>query len=143
MDRLRAWAPAVLWAVFIYCMSTDDFSGAHTRSWVEKVVLGVFPGTHADTIDVLNEMLRRIAHVSEYFVFVLLLDRALAMTAPSSRAPAPVRAFAIAVLYSFSDEAHQLFVPSRSARLADCGFDSFGAAIGAALRLIGLSGLRW
>ena len=40
-------------------------------------------------------------------------------------------AWLIASLYAASDELHQAFVPNRTARWADVGLDSFGAAVGA------------
>ena len=40
-------------------------------------------------------------------------------------------AFFVAAVYSLTDEWHQTFVPSRTASLFDCGFDSVGAAIAA------------
>ena len=36
----------------------------------------------------------------------------------------------LCITYAISDEAHQLFVPGRGARLKDVLIDSFGAAIG-------------
>jgi VanZ family protein len=36
----------------------------------------------------------------------------------------------LSLLYAFSDETHQLFVPGREGKLSDVGIDAIGIAIG-------------
>ena len=51
-------------------------------------------------------------------------------------------AFVLSLLYAISDELHQTFVPGRSGRLTDVGFDSLGALL--ALGLVWwFSNQRW
>lgn len=79
-------------------------------------------------------IVRKLAHWSEYFIFSLLLVRAL-----SGRFKSPlelrraVSILAVVFLYALSDELHQVFVPSRTASLADVGIDS----------LAGICGILW
>ncbi len=40
---LRAWWPAVLWATFIFLMSTDSFSMVHTSSMIEPILRWLLP----------------------------------------------------------------------------------------------------
>lgn len=49
--------------------------------------------------------------------------------------------FLLAVIYAFSDEAHQYFVAERQAKLFDVGVDSLGAALISCLIL--LFNLHW
>jgi hypothetical protein len=112
-DRVLAWAPAVVWALVIFFMSTEEMAARHTRTWLAPIVRFFFP------------------YVAEYFVFALLLERGWRRGSMLARARTPIAAFAVAALYSLTDEAHQTFVAARTASLRDCGLDSLGAAIAA------------
>lgn len=61
--------------------------------------------------------LKKSAHMFEYAVLFYLLIRA---KLPVSTA------FLIAILYAISDEIHQRFVPGRTSKLTDVGFDTMG-----------------
>lgn len=129
--RVVAWLPAAVWAAFIFSMSSDEFSAEHTRGWIEPAIRFVLPGLGAEAVRLAHVVIRKLAHVSEYLVFAVLLDRAWRLDAPSRRVRPALAAFTLAALYSLSDEAHQAFVASRGASLVDCGIDSIGAALGA------------
>ncbi len=130
-DRISAWAPAVVWALVIFFMSTEEMAAAHTRRWLEPIVHFFFPAVPEADFDLGHAVVRKLAHVSEYFVFALLLDRGWRQGSMLSRARAPFAAFAVAALYSLTDEGHQTFVASRTASLFDCVLDSLGAALAA------------
>ena len=74
---LRAWWPAVLWACFIFVMSTDSFSAEHTGSIIQPILRWFFPSITADQFDFIHHIIRKSAHFTEYFVFCLLLFRAV------------------------------------------------------------------
>ena len=133
-DRLQAWGPAILWAAFIFAMSTGGFSGDETEGWIELVARAIYPAISAAGIEILNAVIRKAAHVTEYFVFFLLLERGFRLGSEIPETSVRRRALEIAVLYALTDEAHQAFVPSRTPSLVDCGFDSAGAAAAALLR---------
>jgi len=74
--------------------------------------------------------MRKLAHVTEYGIFVLLLYGLPGRE--ERRLWFPMRAvFCIlgAAAYSLTDEFHQLFVPRRHGSLLDCGLDTAGAAM--------------
>lgn len=73
-------------------------------------------------------ILRKSAHVIEYFVLFLLLFNALYK--PSSLRNNMVIASVIAVVYAVLDEIHQLFVPGRSGTVLDVLTDSLGVFMG-------------
>ena len=133
--RLRAWAPAVAWAVAIFLMSTDELSAEHTRTWIEPVVRFVAPGLSAAAFEIVHALLRKLAHVGEYAVFASLLDRALRLDSPVPAERAPLVGWAIAIVYSLTDEGHQWFVASRGPSWADCALDTLGAALGARIAI--------
>ena len=135
-QRLRAWLPSVLWAALIFAMSTDSMSEVHTRSWIEPVLRFIAPSLSPSGIQLAHEVIRKLAHLSEYFVFFLALEHGFRHGSAVRRATVPLRALAIAALYSLGDEGHQLFVASRGASLADCALDTIGAMIAAAVELV-------
>ena len=71
-------------------------------------------------------LLRKAAHVTEYFVLTFLLWRAF----KGSFAISPARLLCypalLSFLYAVSDEVHQSFVPGRSCSLEDVFIDAVG-----------------
>jgi len=67
-------------------------------------------------------VLRKFAHMAEYGVLTVLLFRAL-RTHVTCKTQALLMAALLAVLYAFSDEWHQTFVPGREGSLRDVGID--------------------
>jgi len=124
---LRTWWPAVVWACFIYLMSTDSFSAQHTAWLLEPVLRWLFPSLAAGQIDVIHFLIRKSAHFTEYFVFCLLLFRAVRGTRPGWHWSWGLTALVIAACYSCLDEIHQAFVASRTASPHDSLLDSIGA----------------
>jgi VanZ family protein len=88
------------------------------------------PGHPSPAIAVLIE---RGGHLIEYAILAALCLRAVSQTLPTRR---PARwAMAITLLYAFSDEWHQSFVPGRDVEVMDLVADLLGA-------LLSLSGLH-
>lgn len=76
-------------------------------------------------------ILRKIAHITEYAALFLLARKAFYETG-SNRGRKRVFLWAIgfSVLYAFSDEYHQSFVPGRCQSLIDVGIDTAGVIAG-------------
>ena len=102
MRRLRAWAPALLWAALIFLLSS--------RSSV--------PGPRIPGFD-------KVAHLGAYTV----LGTALAHGVRAS-ALHPAWGVAAGLLYGLSDEAHQAYVPGREPDPADWVADALGVLLG-------------
>jgi VanZ family protein len=133
-DLLARWLPVVAWAIVISVLSSDSFSGEHTASFLKPVLALLMPGAAPETIAAAHAALRKLAHVTEYAVLALLVFRALSRPARSVAAIA-LAALAFCALYASLDELHQSFVPSRGASPVDVALDTFGAALGLAVRL--------
>lgn len=127
----KDWGPVVLWAGLIFLFSTDLFSSSNTSRFFAPLLSAIFSRITAAQFDTINFIIRKLAHWSEYFIFSLLLVRAL-----RGRFKSPVelrRAIwivAVIFLYASSDEIHQAFVPSRTPSLADVTLDSFAGICG-------------
>jgi VanZ family protein len=126
---LRAWWPALLWAGVIFAMSTDTFSAEHTSSIFERMLKWIDPSITAAQFEVIHHLIRKSAHFTEYFVFSLLLYRAVRGARAGWRWSWGLAAVVIASGYSALDEIHQAFVASRHASPYDSLLDSTGAFI--------------
>lgn len=109
LNLLSAYLPVLFWAGLIFIMSAQ----------------GSLHGFELDTFDF---VLKKSAHVVEYFILYYLLHRALSMTMPHQRFNWLI-AFILCVAYAISDEWHQSFVSGRTASLRDVGFDSIGVSL--------------
>jgi hypothetical protein len=116
----RLWNSAVMrWAVTLVWMGWIFFLSAQSK----LPDLGLGP----------TEMRSVAGHLVVYGVLALLLQRTLEGT--KVRRPA-LWAFVIAVLYGFSDELHQHFVPGRTPTFFDLATDAVAAVV-----VLGI--LRW
>ncbi|HAZ36664.1 MAG TPA: teicoplanin resistance protein VanZ [Clostridiaceae bacterium] len=84
-------------------------------------------------ISVANFIVRKTAHVTEYFILFMLLYFGFKRTYLKNIIIYPA---IITILYSISDEFHQLFIEGRSGRIKDVFIDSIGVLIG--LLIIGI-----
>jgi len=130
---LWAWWPAILWSVVIFTMSTDTFSADHTKWFFEPILRWLIPGLAQSQYDHIHHVIRKCAHFSEYFVFLLLLYRALRGRQSGWRWMWGLSALFIAAGYSLLDEVHQAFVVSRTASVYDSLLDSVGAFVALAV----------
>jgi len=128
MGWLKLWLPAIVWAGVISWASTDTFSASHTSLFILPILHWLYSHASAETLDLLHFFIRKAAHVAEYFVFSVLLLRALRGKHRGWQLRWAIAALAIAAGYSVLDEFHQSFVPSRTASPWDSLIDTSGAA---------------
>ena len=134
---IRYWLPVGLWMAAIFIASTDLFSGEHTHSVLGAVMDFFIPGLSPEAVAFLNTVLRKLGHLTEYFILGWLLFRAFRADSPAGWRPGwAVWTFAIAVLYAAGDEWHQGFVATRTASALDVGIDSIGAALAVLVRRV-------
>jgi len=149
-NRIFYWLPPALWMVVIFSFSSDTHSSEHSSALFVPLMHWLFPAMSAEHLDALHFLFRKTCHLSEYALLGLLLWRGihytraplaaspgnesgLATPKPSEGAwcwPEAGLALAIVILYSASDEWHQVFVPTRTAHATDVLIDTSGAAIG-------------
>jgi VanZ family protein len=126
-----AWRVAtVVWAAVIFCLSTHAFRPEFSESLLATVFhllhFHVAPGA----FDLVHALLRKLAHVTEYAVFGLLLYGVSSEERLGEWRPRrALSCIVLAAAYSLTDELHQWFVPGRHASLGDCGLDTIGATL--------------
>ncbi len=126
-SRWSYWWPAVLWAGIIALFSSNWFSSGHSWGYFVRLASFLFPGLSPAELQVLHGVVRKLAHFSVYFVFSLLLYRALRRERSGWHRPWSLAALLISVVYAGADELHQLFTATRTGALSDVGIDSLGA----------------
>ena len=124
------WIPPLLWTAVILSFSSDLFSARHSGEWLGQIIIRLvghpLPPHEFNT---LHFLIRKAAHLTEYFILGLLLFRALRGDDAGWRPRWALTAVALAVSVAAIDECHQLFVPSRMASPWDVLLDSLGATI--------------
>jgi VanZ family protein len=124
---LRAWWPAMLWAAVIFSASTDTFSSDHTSRIIVPMLHWLFPSLSLASLDLAHHVIRKCAHVAEYFIFLLLVYRGVRGAHRGWRWSSGFAAWFLVAGYSALDEIHQSFVASRGASAWDSLLDSTAA----------------
>jgi VanZ family protein len=113
----------------IFTLSTDSFSAEHTASVFEPILRWLWPGITGDQFLAIHYFIRKSAHFTEYFVFCVLLYRAVRGGRKGWRWTWGFEALFFAAAYSALDEIHQAFVATRTASVYDSLLDSMGAFV--------------
>ena len=124
------WLSALGWAGLIFYLSTGTFGGSFTTWLLQQTLNLIGLNISSETFATLHFLVRKLAHLTEYAMFGVLLYGGLSGGRQFAWHPRPAwRCVAIAAAYSLTDELHQSFVPGREASLVDCGIDTAGAAL--------------
>lgn len=122
---------AVLSAGVIFFLSTGQFNSSWTLRVLSEILKFLGLSLTPPHLELLNEVIRKLAHLTEYAVFALILYRCFREAyRPGWQLRPALWALAAAAVYSLTDEFHQSFVPERTASWVDCGIDTSGAALG-------------
>ena len=125
---MKNWLPAIAWACLISFLSTDVFSSDHTSVFIIPVLHLLIPQASAETLELMHAIIRKSAHLTEYFIFSIFLMRALRGQERGWKLRWAIWAVVIAAGYASLDEFHQSFVPSRTASPWDALLDTVGAS---------------
>jgi VanZ family protein len=130
---LKFWLPVLLWMALIFTASSDSHSSARSWNLVEPILHWLFPVMSQPHIEDIHLFIRKCAHLTEYAILALLLWRALHVSKnklPAWSWPKVGGTLLLVFLYAATDEFHQSFVPTRTARVSDVFIDTAGGAIG-------------
>lgn len=125
------WIVTVAWAGLIFYLSTQKFGTSFSEGLLDEALGSVHWHISVHAFEILHTLFRKLAHVTEYGIFGLLLYGSLELEPQTSWSfRRMVLALVIVAVYSLTDEFHQLFVPGRGASLVDCGIDTAGGGFG-------------
>ncbi len=111
------WLLPILWMGVIFFLSAQSYPP------IPDISIGWFPLP-----------VGKAGHVGEYTILAILAYVALRNL--SSKRTRVGSVFLLCLLYAFSDELHQSFVPNRDPSLWDVGLDALGAALGLLLIIL-------
>ena len=120
--------------VAIFSASADSKSYQHSSTLFEPLIRWLFPAMSPENVEAIHHVFRKCCHVGEYAIFALLLWRAIHSL--QKRTPKQWDwseaglTLACVFLYAASDELHQVFIPTRTARVTDVCIDTLGGAAG-------------
>lgn len=135
--KIVAWVLVFLWMCVIFGFSSQ--SGGESGGLSGKIVsfiLNIF--NISETEDIFNTIqfiVRKLAHGTEYLLLGILVFNAFYNTLTGIKKISVV-SFVFCVVYSMTDEFHQLFIPERVGSIKDCLIDSTGALLGIIFCLI-------
>lgn len=108
----------VFWLLIIFYFSNQPGNSSSYLS--DNLTLLIFN----DISNLLIFIVRKIAHISEFFILTLLIYNVLKDYVDFKKSC--LFSFVFSVLYSISDELHQLFVVGRECLLRDVFIDAIG-----------------
>lgn len=108
----------VFWLLIIFYFSNQPGNSSSYLS--DNLTLLIFN----DISNLLIFIVRKIAHISEFFILTLLIYNVLKDYVDFKKSC--LFSFVFSVLYSISDELHQLFVVGRECLLRDVFIDAMG-----------------
>lgn len=117
------WLPVVLWAaiIFFFSANSDPYKFL-PQSWRTMIPLREVSDFS------IAEWIGQFMHFIEFSILAILLSRAMQFAFPTKSMTFTVLLFSM--LFSLSDEIHQLFVPGRSFQLIDLFVDFLGSLAG-------------
>jgi VanZ family protein len=125
---LKYWWPALAWAILISIFSTGAFTSENTSRVIIPVLHWVLPRANSETLSSIHHVIRKCGHFTEYFIFSLLLLRAIRAGSRDFGLRLALIVVLIVAGYAAVDEFHQLFVPGRGAAVSDVLLDTTGGA---------------
>jgi VanZ family protein len=122
---LEYWTPLLVWLLAMFFFSTDVMSSSETSRFIIPVLAFFFPGLSPGEIQLWHGVVRKFAHVMEYFILAVFVYRSLTHEYPNL-VDAKLRAISFIVLAALLDELHQGFTAFRTASIVDVGYDCLG-----------------
>ena len=132
---VKYWMPLLIWMALIFLGSMDVLSAEHTSRFLVPFLRWLDPQITWATLNLVQTIIRKLGHVTEYAILAALLWRAL--RGGTDWTWKTWILFAVVwiacAIFAASDEFHQSFVPSRTSSLLDVMIDICGALIGLAI----------
>ena len=131
MERIiRFWLPVLVWAAVIFALSTSALQGGFTHRLVRSLLQFFFSDVSSATIALVHGIVRKAAHLAEYFLLSFLLWRALRQDDPAAwKKSWAASALFLSLLLAGADEWLQTTQLGRTGSILDVGFDVSGAAL--------------
>lgn len=120
----------VLWMGLIFSLSTASFSSAQTEALIVSLYSRGMPWLAAISLETADLLIRKMAHLSEYFILGILVTHILQKRSARPAASRMFLAIPLGIIYAIGDEWHQSFVPGRTPSAMDVALDTIGFVCG-------------
>ncbi len=111
--------------LIIFLLSHQPNSGTETHNIIEKLLPHI---KDSNTINIINIIIRKLAHIIEYFILTYLIY-SLLKEYNLKRNKNIILSIIFSFLYSLTDEFHQSFIIGRTSEFTDCLIDTSGSFI--------------
>lgn len=116
----------VVWLITMFILSTDFFSSNETSRIIVPILAFFFPGLAPQQLQLWHGVIRKFAHITEYFILAIFTYRSIRHDEPDM-AQAKLKTIVFIVLAASLDEIHQRFTAFRTPSPVDVGYDCLGA----------------
>lgn len=130
--KLIKWVVLLLWMLVIFLFSSQPHSGETTKSIIANIIPNI---TTNSLLDMINFIVRKSAHITEYFILALLTISLLKEYTKKQNVIL-VSSLIFCFIYAMTDEYHQSFVPGRSSLFRDVLIDTSGGILAIVLNYI-------
>ncbi len=121
--KLIKWLFLIIWMIIIFLFSHQAHSGNLTHNVIQDIL--PFP---ENTINTINFLIRKLAHLSEYFILAILI---ISLLKEYKHPPKNIIIISIifCFIYAASDEFHQSFIAGRTSTFKDVIIDTTGSLV--------------
>lgn len=115
----------VLWMLFIFTMSSFKAVDSDNQSGIiVNILVNIF---NIKNVELITLIIRKSAHIIEYLILGILMLNCLKDYSIKNLV---IVSILICIIYSCTDEIHQLFISGRSGEIIDVFIDSIGIILG-------------
>lgn len=123
--KIIKWTSLILWLLVIFLFSNQAHSGQVTHNLIDQILPGV---KTSGLTEIINFIIRKSAHITEYFILTLLSISLLKEYTKKER-KILIASIIFCFLYACTDEFHQSFVSGRTSTFKDVLIDTSGGII--------------
>ncbi|MGN1029825.1 MAG: VanZ family protein [Bacilli bacterium] len=123
--KLIKWLMLLVWMLVIFLFSNQPHSGETTKSIIEQIMPNIKTNS---LLDMINFIVRKSAHITEYFILALLTI-SLLKEYTKKQSVILVSSLIFCFIYALTDEFHQSFIPGRSSLFRDILIDTSGSVL--------------
>lgn len=122
MKKIISILLTITWMIIIFVLSNQNSSETTNTTGIIYKLFGI---TNDSTL--LFLLIRKLAHIIEYLILGILVYN---MFKNFNISNIIICSILVCLIYSLSDEIHQLFMQGREGKLIDCLIDMIGSSIG-------------
>lgn len=113
----------LIWMFIIFLFSHQPHSGQATHSLIEQFLPMI---TNTTIINIINFIIRKSAHLTEYFILAILTISLLKDYHLTNK-KIMIITLVFCFIYALTDEYHQTFIAGRTGQFKDSLIDTIGA----------------